>query len=327
MINASVYIHQLKFRFPFRIAHGVRETTDVVYVKLEYNGYTAWGEAALPPYLGHTTKDVSEAVKFFAEAKRELSLDEWHSALQQCVSNMPARAALDMAWWQLKADVKGVTVPKLLGVVASHQVPHTYTIASCNSLAEMKERYDFGYQNGFRFFKLKLTSEECSDTIRWYKELSQCLFAVDANQSWQSVSKALDNLHILKSSGCVFVEQPFNKDDLQQSSSLKTSNILPVFADESCHRQTDISLVGSAFSGVNVKLMKCGGVTEALNMINDARKAGLQILIGCMSESSVGCRAAEWLAPLCDYADLDGPFLISNDFNEPDYVDERKAEQ
>ncbi len=320
MIKASVYVHQLRFRFPFRIAHGVREATDVVYVNLEYNGHTAWGEAALPPYLGHTTKDVPEAIKSFADANRNLNLDEWHRALQQTVSNMPARAAMDMAWWQLTSKIQGVSVPQLLGVQPTHQIPHTYTIASSLSLADMKERYDFGYQNGFRFFKLKLISEDCSDTIDWYKELSQCPFAIDANQSWQSFSKATDNLRFLKSNGCIFVEQPFIKDDLQNTMALKAANILPLFADESCQRQMDISSIASAFSGVNIKLMKSGGVTEALKMIHHARNAGMQILIGCMSESSVGCKAAEWLAPLCDYADLDGTFLITNDFDEAVHV-------
>ena len=88
---------------------------------------------------------------------------------------------------------------------------------------------------------------------------------------------------------------------------------IPIIADEACQRLSDLDSIKGSFDGINIKLQKCGGITEALRMISRARDLKMKILIGCMSESSVGCSAGELLAPLCDWADLDGPALISND--------------
>jgi hypothetical protein len=107
----------------------------------------------------------------------------------------------------------------------------------------------------------------------------------------------------------------FPKTTLRYRLKFRLQSSLPVFADESCQRLSHLPAIAEAFDGVNIKLMKCGGLSEALQMIHSARAKGMQVLIGCMSESSIGCDAAAHLAPLCDYADLDGPFLITNDFN------------
>jgi L-Ala-D/L-Glu epimerase len=112
--------------------------------------------------------------------------------------------------------------------------------------------------------------------------------------------------------GCVMIEQPFLKSDIHKTQALRSYLNIPVIADEACQGISEIECVGQAFDGINIKLQKCGGITEALRMIRQARSSNLQVLIGCMSESSVGCNAAEFLSPMCDWADLDGPWLISN---------------
>ncbi len=309
-----IFNHQLQFRFPFRIAHGQRKHTAVVYLQLRLDGHTAWGEAALPPYLPETQSSVGHFIQSFMQAHPHEQPEQLLSILQEEQTNMPARAALDMALHSLLTQAKPSDSDQLSFATAP-QPPSFYTIAACTSLGEMQERVVLGEQNGFTHFKLKLIDENIAPTLDWFRACTALPFAVDANQSWQSVDVAVAHSFTLQQHGCLFIEQPFAKDALAAQAALKWQSALPVFADESCQRLQQLPALADAFNGVNIKLMKCGGLTEAYQMIQQARVLGLQVLIGCMSESSVGCSAAASLAPLCDYADLDGPFLITNDFD------------
>jgi L-alanine-DL-glutamate epimerase-like enolase superfamily enzyme len=179
----------------------------------------------------------------------------------------------------------------------------------------MQEKVQHGLSQGFQIFKLKLINENPLDTISWFLQTTDKPFMVDANQSWTNnaeLSGHYINL-MFKDAGCLLMEQPFEKENWEKTSLLKTVSEVPIYADESCQRISDLEKVAENFSGVNIKLMKCGGITEAYQMIKKARQLKLKILIGCMSESSVGCTAAAHLSPLTDYADLDGPYLITND--------------
>jgi L-alanine-DL-glutamate epimerase-like enolase superfamily enzyme len=120
-------------------------------------------------------------------------------------------------------------------------------------------------------------------------------------------------ISFLHEQGCLLVEQPLPKDMLSDMTTLKANSSLPLFADESVQRWTDLEAIAAGFHGVNIKLMKCGGLSEGLLMVAKAKDLNLKLLIGCMSESSVGCLVAAPLSLLADYADLDGPFLINND--------------
>ena len=111
----------------------------------------------------------------------------------------------------------------------------------------------------------------------------------------------------------VLIEQPLPVNSFHQMKELSGIFSIPFYADESCQTPADINKLPGHFTGINIKLMKCGGITPAIEMISKARNLGLSVLIGCMSESSVGCTAAAHLTPLADYADLDGPYLIAND--------------
>ncbi|MBK7149242.1 MAG: hypothetical protein IPH78_10585 [Bacteroidetes bacterium] len=314
-----IFNHQLQFRFPFRIAHGLRTHTAVVYLQLRLGGHTAWGEAALPPYLPETQASVGHFIQSFLQAHPHWQPEQLLAALQAEQTDMPARAALDMALHSLLAQTKpGHSL--LLPLAAAPQPPSFYTISACTSQVEMQMRVQHGLQNGFTHFKLKLIDENIASMLDWFRACTAQPFAVDANQSWQSVTAAVALSHTLQQQGCLFLEQPFAKENLAASAALKRQSALPVFADESCQRIYQLPALAEAFDWVNIKLMKCGGLTEAYGMIQEARALGLKVLIGCMSESSVGCNSAAALAPLCDYADLDGPFLITNDFDATQWV-------
>ena len=314
-MRLSLHPYRLRFRYPFRIAHGMRTGTDVVYVKLEHDGLTAWGEATLPPYLPETQKTVMEFITTFYKSVGDADIEVWFEKLAAVDTNMSAKAALDMALWDMKAQQAGQTVDGILGIAPANYPLCTYTIGACETEEEMQNKVNHGLANGFRFFKLKLTGTTPVDTINWYKACTDTPFAVDANQAWDlSVTKAAYYLNdLLKPAGCLLVEQPYTKTDLINTADLKQVAGLPLYADESCQRLIDLERLRDSFDGINIKLMKCGGITEAISMIHKARELGFKILVGCMSESSVGCTAASYLTPLADYADLDGPWLIEND--------------
>lgn len=316
-MKLSLYPYQLQFKFPFRIAHGVRTHTDVVYVKLEHENFTSWGEATLPPYLPETQKSVSEFLLEFSKNIFSNAVNDWFEKLNPVQTNLSAKAALDMALWNLKAQIENKTIGELLVVGDNtnngfYFPMGTYTIG-VSSFDEMKLKIEEGNKYGFQIFKIKLDGEKDEEHICNFKKLSDKKFAVDVNQGWKTVEEAIGKIVWLKEEGCFLVEQPLDKNALDEMKLLKQKSVLPLYADESCQRLSDIENLKDSFDGINIKLMKCGGITEANQMILKARELKMKILIGCMSESSVGCTAAAQLTQLADYADLDGPYLISND--------------
>lgn len=292
----------------------MRTHTNVVYVKMEHDGFIAWGEATLPPYLKETQQSVTEFVAAFATKAQSLNLEECFTNLHSGnpKENTAARAAVDMALWSIKALQAGVTVAECLQLPPNRTVLNTYTIGVC-SPDEFKPRVQEGAEMGFEMLKLKLNGEDDEERVSTFKNFCNKPFAVDVNQGWKSLSEATEKINFLRAAGCLLVEQPFPVNMDAVLAELKTKSAIPVYADESCQTIDDIARLKTGVHGINIKLMKCGGVTPALAMIEEARKAGLKILIGCMSESSVGCNAAAQLASLADYTDLDGPWLISND--------------
>lgn len=292
----------------------MRTHTNVVYVKVERDGFTAWGEATLPPYLKETQRSVIEFVTAFAEEAQSLTLEKCFTHLHRgnTKENTAVRAAIDMALWNIKALQAGVTVAEYLQLPENRNVLNTYTIGVC-SPDELKRRVQEGLELGFEMFKLKLNGENDVQTVSSFTGLTDKPFAVDVNQGWKTLEQASKMLSWLNNFGCALAEQPFpvSMDDMLPA--LTTQRLLPVYADESCQNLQDLIRLKDSVDGINIKLMKCGGITPALQMIEEARQAGIKILIGCMSESSVGCNAAAQLASLADYTDLDGPWLITND--------------
>jgi len=315
MIEVKTHIDYLRFRYPFRISHGERLGTDVVFVMLERDGLVGYGEATLPPYLGITAQQVVGALNR-PGINEALSLnfpDEWFSALLQIIPDvMPALAALDMARWHIQSLMNDQPVSVAVGGPSdSPRVPHTYTLG-VSDIDEMKMKMEYAASEGFTLYKLKLDGLHDEQTLQNFRSLSDAPFAVDANQAWKSIDQALALIDFLESNECVLIEQPFLKSDRELSFKLRESTVIPVIADEACQQFDDVFEVLDAFDGINVKLQKCGGITPAFQQLNEIRKRGKRALIGCMSESSVGCNAAEELTFLCDWADLDGPYLNAN---------------
>jgi L-alanine-DL-glutamate epimerase-like enolase superfamily enzyme len=308
-VNIKLHPYQLEFVFPFRIAHGVRTHTDALFVELESDGIIAFGEATFPPYLLYTSAAAIEGLSQIELRTTNEKIDPKTIVSQQTGLEPPALAALDMAVWTLKAKLENTSVRSLLGIAKTFSPPRSYTISVCDR-EEMAKRLDHGISKGFSFFKLKLNGTDDARMLSDFRSLTKASFAVDANQAWTDMGYALEFSKELQHQGCVLIEQPFHKSDLVNTQKLSSELSIPIIADEACQTISDINKVKGVFGGVNIKLQKCGGITPAFEMINYAKSLGLKVLIGCMSESAIGCGAAEVLSPLCDWNDLDGSYLV-----------------
>jgi L-alanine-DL-glutamate epimerase-like enolase superfamily enzyme len=312
-VNIKLHPYQLEFLFPFRIAHGIRTYTDALFVELDHGGVKAFGEATFPPYLPYTREDAIACLTSIP-MERLASIDQGIINLADALYEYrhmqpPALAALDMALWSLKAKLEHKPIDALLGITESLSTPRSYTI-SVSDREEMSRRIEHGISLGFTFFKLKLDGLSDGQMLIDFRSLSKAAFAVDANQSWTDIGYAIEFTKELQKEGCVLIEQPFDKKDLVLTQRLKAELSIPLIADEACQTIDDIDKIKASFSGINVKLQKCGGISPALEMIRYAKSIGLKVLIGCMSESIIGCSAGEVLSPLCDWNDLDGVYLI-----------------
>ena len=161
--------------------------------------------------------------------------------------------------------------------------------------------------------KVKLGSADDENTLRLVKSLDDRPMFLDANQGWGSVDQALKAIDVAGEYRVIGMEQPFAKERWDLHRDLRNVIRIPVYGDESIQDMADLDRSPEAFDGVNLKLMKCGGLDSALAMVQRARDLGLKVLLGSMSESSLGCGAMAHLAGVADLVDLDGPWLIKND--------------
>lgn len=164
----------------------------------------------------------------------------------------------------------------------------------------------------YKILKIKLGGPDDKQVVELIRTRTFKPLCADVNQGWKDKHEALDMLWFLKDKGFKFVEQPLPKEKIKEMIWLSKNSPLPLIADESCQTVKDIEALHGIFRGINIKLMKCGGIIEARKMIDLAQKLDMKILFGCMNESSCGILAAAALAPQCNWADLDGPFLTAN---------------
>jgi len=302
----------LEFKHPFRIAHGTRSTTPVVFTRIEHEGYTGYGEASMPPYLGESHASV---IGFLQKLKLESFAGTFDpSAIMHYVDeveegNTAAKASVDIALHDLWGKMQGKPLYELLGADPNHTPYTSFTIGMDDTamiLQKLEEASDYP------LLKVKLGGEHDMQILDTIRSVCSRSLSVDINQGWNDREEALDRIYRMKEMNVSFVEQPFAKNRFNDHAWLKERSPLPVFADESSQRLKDIAACASSFDGINIKLMKCTGLAEAREMIKEARKQGLKILIGCMSESSCAVSAAAALTPFANYADLDGPLLIKN---------------
>jgi L-alanine-DL-glutamate epimerase-like enolase superfamily enzyme len=313
-LELSVRYFQLLFKNPFGIAHGTRNSTDAVFVRASFMGIEGYGEAAVPPYLGYDVPVlVSSFYDYFpAEMKGSDAIRATMAKLAEGNSTIPKplKTAVDIAMYDLFARLTQQTVRKIFDIRDEKKVLCSFTlgISSMDELIQkLNETADFS------LFKIKLGGENDKERIEAFLKNSNSQFCVDANQAWKSVAESVEWMHWLKERNCLFVEQPLPVALENEYAGLYQSSPLPIILDESIQGLADLERLSSVCHGINVKLLKCGGIEPAQALVRQANKLGLKVLIGCMSEGTCGAMAAAQLSPWADWVDLDGPRLISND--------------
>jgi len=306
--------YDLQLNHTFTISGFSRKTTPVVLVKIEYDGLEGYGEASLPPYLGETQASVIEFLKrvdlsAFIPSREMEGVIAYLDGIVK--GNTAAKAAVDIALHDLVGKIEGAPWYKIRGLDKYNVPDTTFTIGiDTDEVVREKTREALGR---FNILKVKVGGPDDKRMIEAIRSETDLPLAVDANQGWKDRQQALDMIFWLKERGVVMVEQPMPKEDLDNIARLTEESPLPVFADESIQRLSDVERLKGIFSGINIKLMKCTGMHEAWKMRELAYSLGMKVMIGCMTETSCAISAASQLYAGMDFADLDGALLIGND--------------
>ncbi|MGM9736249.1 MAG: dipeptide epimerase [Candidatus Cryptobacteroides sp.] len=306
--------YELQLRHVFTVSSYSRKTTPGVQVRIDYGGFTGYGEASMPPYLGQSVETV---MAFLSKVDLGRFSDPFmlEDILSYVDSLSPgdsaAKAAVDIALHDLVGKLLGAPWYRIWGLDPSKAPDTTFTIGiDTPDVVREKTRE---CADRFNILKVKVGLDNDKQMIRTIREITDLPIAVDANQGWKDREKALDEIFWLKENGIVMVEQPMSKDRPDDNAWITERSPLPIFADEAVQRLADIPSVKGAYHGINIKLMKCTGMREAWKMVNYARAEGMKVMVGCMTETSCAVSAAAQLSPAVDFADLDGNLLISND--------------
>ncbi len=300
----------LKLRNPFRLSYGVSETRQAFWLRLP--GDEGWGEGTIPPYYG-VADDAMEAVwRAAAESGRELPDDP--AEIEAWVGGegpAPARCALDLALYDRIARRHGLPLYELLGLPKPAPMPTSFTIAIDMPEAMARMAAD---NRHMPIIKVKLGSDDDESRLKAIRAARpDARLRVDANAGW-SLQEAIHQVQALESYDLEMIEQPLPKDQIEAMGEVQTHTHLPLVADESVQTLQDVErLAAAGVRGINLKLMKVGGLTPGLRMLKRARELGLQVMLGCMVETSLGTTAMAHLAGLADWLDLDAPLLVSND--------------
>ena len=313
-LEMKFFPYELKLRHVFTVATYSRTTTPDVQVEITYDGVKGYGEASMPQYLGQTVQSVTAFLQ-----KVDLSQFNDPFQLEDILAyvdslspgDTAAKAAVDIALHDLVGKLLGAPWYKIWGLNKDKAPSTTFTIGI--DTADVVKQKTRECANQFNILKVKLGRENDKEMIETIRSVTDLPIAVDINQGWKDKEKAIDEIFWLKEHGIVMVEQPMPKELRDDIAWLTEKSPLPIFADEAIQRLKDIKNVAGAYSGINIKLMKCTGMHEAWKMLNYARAIGMKVMVGCMTETSCAVSAAAQLSPAVDFADLDGNLLISND--------------
>ena len=272
---------------------------------------SGYGEATVNPYYHSTVERLSGSVmrvKPIVESLADIPPREfWKRIEPHLKDDYFALCAIDIAYWDYYARKNKQWLRSYFS--DEKQTPLTSYTIGIDSIEVMQQKI---LEMPWPIYKIKLGTPNDMKIVETLRKVTDSLFRVDANAAWTAY-EAIANAKILKDFNVEFIEQPLPANDVSGMRKVKAESVLPVIADESCQRPEDVLKCVGQFNGVNIKLMKCGGLTPALEMIKTARENNLLVMAGCMTESTVGISALAQIAPLLDYLDADGALLLSED--------------
>jgi L-Ala-D/L-Glu epimerase len=303
---------ELELNHPFTIAKFSRTSTPLMLLKISHEGLTGYGEASMVPYMGESHASAREFLSRVdvSQFKYPFNYPGIIAYLDSLTPGNPAiKAAIDIALHDLEGKICRQPCWQILGSDPGKMPLTSFTVGIDKPeilVEKLKGARDC------KIIKVKLGRGSDKQLIQTIRSVTAAPLYVDANQGWTDRSQSLEMTYWLAEQGVVLIEQPMLKTDPDSNAWLSERSPIPIIGDEAVQRLPDVEKAKGVYHGINIKLMKSAGMYEAHEMILKARELGLKVLIGCMSETSCATLAAAALAPQCDWADLDGPLLVSN---------------
>lgn len=309
-------VHVLHPRAVFRISRGARAEVRNVFVSIAQDGVVGHGEASPNAFYAESADDVNSKLQRLAPWLRERRVETvgeiaqlWREAWPLLKPSRAAQCALDLAAWDLVAKRRAISVTELAWNARPRAVA-TFCTIGLSTREELPAK--IAEVTDFPWIKIKLDERADLEVVRGVREQSRARLAVDANGAWDKAGIAALSRELAQI-GVEFIEQPFSRSQDERMMETLAQSALPIMADESCVVREDVERLAGRFSGFNIKLVKCGGLTPGLAMLQRGWELGLRTMVGCMLESSVLIAAGAVLAQRTDYADLDGAWLLGDD--------------
>ena len=315
-MKIRLHEYNLPLTHPFTISRGTITVQDTLIVELQQDGVSGYGEATVNAYYDAAMADMKKRFTDMEPVLAGHTFRDTDSFWKLCAEHLAGApfvlAALDCAAHDLWGRLENAPVHRLWGLDPNDAVDSSFTIG----IAEVDVMIaKLAKMPGWPIYKIKLGTSRDLEIITALREHTEAVFRVDANCAWDPNEAAALSGEMARQ-GVEFIEQPLEPEAREAQAQLFRESALPLIADESCAAEEDVPRCVDHFHSINIKLCKCGGLTPARRMITAARDHGLKVMVGCMTESSVGISAAAQLIPLLDYADLDGAVLLAQDAAE-----------
>lgn len=311
MLKLQLKPYRLKLKHRFRISREAYDEQEGLIVSLGSTGQAGFGETTANPYYGMKVGDMMESIEAVRSDIESYDFKEpraFHEYLSGLIAQPFILCALDLAAWDLFGKKLGKPLYEIWETSIDQYPVSNYTIGLDtveNMIAKMEEQ-------PWPIYKIKLGTDRDIEIVRELRRHTKSVFRIDANCAW-TARQTIHFAPVLKELGVEFIEQPLEAADWEGMEQVQHHSVLPIIADESCRTEEDVDRCALHFNGINIKLTKCGGLTPALRMIQQARELGLKVMVGCMTESTVGISAIAQLLPQLDYVDMDGALLLKED--------------
>lgn len=312
-MKLTIHHFDLPLKHTFKISHESRTVQPTLIVELsDDNGLSGFGEATATKYYGKSIEGMRNTLEKIRPWLAGYTLNDPLLFYMELEKRLPensfVRCALDVAANDLWAKQNGKPLYAMWGLNPQNAPTTSYTIGIA-SIDKMVEKMQ---EKPWPIYKIKLGTANDLDIIKRLRAHTDAIFRVDANTAWNTI-QTIELSKKLKGLGVEFIEQPQKANAWEGHKRALKDSVLPIIADESCHVEADVAKCAGHFDGINIKLVKCGGLTPARRMIKEARSFGLKIMMGCMTESTIGISAIAHIAPLLDYVDMDGALLLAKD--------------
>lgn len=303
--------YRLPLKHTFSISRESHDFQNTLVVCLTSNGQTGFGEATSNPYYAITVDSMTKEISGIQRKIENYDFstpEAFHTFLVGNGLSNFAICALDLAAHDLYGKLQNQPLYTIWKTTIDHYPITNYTIGIA-SIEKMVEKMK---ETPWPIYKIKLGADDDVAIVRELRKHTDSIFRIDANCAW-TATETIKNAPLLKELGVEFLEQPLKADDWEGMERVMHQSVLPIIADESCIVETDVDKCALHYTGINIKLTKCGGLTPALRMIRNGKELGLKVMVGCMTESTVGISAIAQLLPQLDFVDMDGAMLLKED--------------